>query len=424
MKGRQNMNNKFVEVKRKSKFPKILIAVIIALLFLGSNIFFFFLGNRLTLNGLVIPWGRGEISESLKGIDNVEKFKKLFSIRDELYLKYNGEIDEDKLVDGAIKGMTESLGDPYTVYMTKEEAESFNSKMQGNFSGVGIQLDIKDENIVVVTPIEGSPAEKAGILKGDVILKVDGKDVSSKEYDKALAMIRGEKGTDVTLTLYREDKGNFDIKLKRDTITVKSVEGEMLSNGVGYVTISSFDEHTDKEFLDTLNNLKGKGMKGIILDLRGNPGGYMHTAVSVASQFIQKDKVIVATKDKYNQEEHALSQGGSFIGTPLVVLIDNGTASASEIVSGAFKDYKVADLVGTKTFGKGVVQRPLELDDGTLLKVTISKWYTPNGNNIHKSGIEADYEVEYPKELATAKYNRSKDPQFAKALELITEKLK
>lgn len=418
------MNNNFHEIKRKSKFPKILIVLIIALLFLGSNVFFFFLGNRLTLSGLVIPWGRGEIDKSLEGIENVDKFKKLFSIRDELYLKYDGEIDEDKLVDGAIKGMTEALGDPYTVYMTKEEAEEFNSKMQGNFSGVGIQLDIKDDKIVVVTPIEGSPAEKAGVQKGDVILKVDNNDVLAKEYDKAVAMIRGEKGTEVTLTLYREDKGNFDVKLKRDTITMKSVKGEIIGSGVAYITISSFDEHTDKEFLDTLTDLRSKGMKGIILDLRGNPGGYMHTAVAVASQFIEKDKVIVSTKDKYNQEEQALSQGGDYINTPMVVLIDGGTASAAEIVSGALKDYKAADLVGTKTFGKGVVQRPLEMEDGTLLKVTVSKWYTPEGNNIHKNGIEADNVVEYPKELAAAQYNRNKDPQFTKALELITDKLK
>lgn len=416
------MNMKFKNGNGKSK--KIFIAIVVALLFIGSNILFFFLGNRLTINGLVVPWGRGDISSSLKGIKDIDKFQKLFAIRDELYLKYNGEIDEQKLVDGAIKGMTESLGDPYTVYMNKEETEQFNGKMEGNFSGVGVQIDIKDEKIVVVTPIEGSPAEKAGVLKGDAILKVDGKDVSSKEYDKAVSMMRGEQGTEVTLTLFREGKGNFDVKLKRDKIAVKSVEGELLSDGVAYVSISSFDENTDSEFLKTITDLKAKGMKGIILDLRGNPGGYMHTAVGVASQFIPKDKVIVSTKDKYNQEEKALSLGGNFINTPMVVLVDGGTASAAEIVSGAFKDYKVADLVGTKTFGKGVVQRPIEMNDETLLKVTISKWYTPNGNNIHKDGIEANYNVEYPSELAASKYDRNKDPQFNKGLELIKQKLK
>ncbi|MDD7795654.1 S41 family peptidase [Clostridium sp. 'White wine YQ'] len=415
-----NHNNKRVS----SKTFKIIAIALLIVLFIGSNALSLFLGNKMAFSGISLPGVGGSLAKDFQNINDIDKYKKLFAIRDELYKKYDGQIDDNKLLDGAIKGMTAALDDPYTVYMTKEEASDFMGKMQGNFSGVGIQLDIKDNNLVVVSPIEGSPAEKAGVVKGDIILKVDDKDVTAKEYDKAVAMIRGEKGTKVKLTLSREGKGTFDLTLTRDTISVKSVKGEIIENGIALVSISSFDEHTDKEFIDTLNSLKSKGMKGIILDLRGNPGGYLSTAVNVVSQFIDKSKVIVSTKDKYNNEEKSVSKGGNFINTPLVVLTDEGTASAAEIVSGALKDYKAATLVGTKTFGKGVVQSPIEMNDGTLLKVTISKWYTPNGNNIHKTGIMPDIQVEYPKELQTSPYNRSKDPQFEKALDVIREKLK
>lgn len=421
---RQKMENYKKDKSNSSKKFKVLVIILAAVLLIGSNSVSIFLGNKLASEGILLPGIKNSQSDQLLLTGEFEKYRKLFSIREELYKKYDGTIDDSKLLDGAIKGMTNALGDPYTVYMTKEEASDFMSKMQGNFSGVGIQLDVKDNKIVVVTPIEGSPAEKAGILKGDVILKVDDKDVTAEEYDKVITMIRGTKGTNVKLTLTREGKGIFEANLTRDTITVKSVKEEIIQDGIALVSISSFDEHTDQEFLDTLNSLKTNGVKGIILDLRGNPGGYLSTAVNVVSQFIPKDKVIVSTKDKNGSEEKSFSTGGDYIGAPLVVLVDDSTASAAEIVAGALKDYKAATLVGVTTFGKGVVQSPIEMSDGTLLKVTVSKWYTPNGNNIHKAGIEPDVKVEYSKELLSSPYNRSTDPQFAQALELIKEKIK
>lgn len=381
--------------------------------------------NGLTFYGtnklsLVLPNGKAIGGEQY---NDIAKFEKMFMVRNQLYKYYDGKIDDSVLVEGAIKGMTSALQDPYTVFMNKKEFDAFNTQTEGTYTGLGIQVGVKDNKIVVISPFEESPAKKAGILAGDVIEKVNGTDVTGQDLEKAVGMMKGEKGTSVSLTLSREGKGNFDVKVNREKIEMITVTGEMLESNIGYIRISMFDENTAKNFNKKLKELQGKGMKGLVLDLRGNPGGLLNECVDVVSNFLPKGKTIVSTIDKYKNEKKYDSKGGSALNLPMVVLTDEGTASASEIVSGAVRDYKRGTLIGKKTFGKGVVQTILDTADGTALKVTISRYYTPNGENIHGTGIKPDIEVELPKSVAE-KYERSLDPQFSKALEVIKEKIK
>lgn len=368
----------------------------------------------------VLPNGKAIGGEQYS---DISKFEKMFIVRNQLYKYYDGKIDDNALVEGAIKGMTNALQDPYTVFMNKKEFDSFNTQTEGTYTGLGLQVGVKDNKIVVIAPFEDSPAKKAGILAGDVIDKVNGVDVTGQDLEKAVGMMKGEKGTSVSLTLTREGKGDFDVKVNREQIEMVTVTGEMLQNNIGYIRISMFDENTAKNFNKKLKELQGKGMKGLVLDLRGNPGGLLNECVDVVSNFIPKGKTIVSTIDKYKNEKKYDSKGGAAINLPLVVLTDEGTASASEIVSGAVRDYKLGTLIGKKTFGKGVVQTILDTGNGTALKVTISKYYTPNGENIHGTGIKPDIEVELPKSVAE-KYDRNLDPQFSKAIEVIKDKMK
>lgn len=352
------------------------------------------------------------------------KFGKLFEVRNDLYKYYDGNINDTELAEGAIKGMTAALKDPYTVFMNKKEYDEFNVQTEGNYSGVGLQVQSKDDNIVVADVFEDSPAKQGGILPKDIIEKVNGTDVTGKELDKAVTLMKGKEGTEVTLTLYREAKGTFDVKLKRAKINLATVKGEMIDSNIGYMQVTMFDENTAKNFTSKLQDLEAKGMKSLIIDLRGNPGGLLDECVDMVSNFVPKDKVIVSTIDKYKNKKEYKSKGGVAEGLPVTILTNGGTASASEIFSGAVRDYKIGTLVGEKTFGKGVVQTILDTGEGTALKVTVSKYYTPNGENIHHTGIKPDIEVKYPDELRQKPYDRNLDPQFAKALEIAKGKIK
>lgn len=373
--------------------------------------------NTLTLFGTA-SFLRGQQRSS------VAKFGKLFEVRNQLYKYYDGTIDDAALAEGAIKGMTAALNDPYTVFMNKKEFDEFNTQTEGNYSGVGLQVQSKDNNIIIADVFEDSPSKKAGILPKDIIEKVNGTDVNGKELDKAVTLMKGKEGTEVTLTLYRENKGIFDVKVKRAKINMITVRGEMLDEKTGYIQVTMFDEHTAKNFENKLKELHEKGMKSLIVDLRGNPGGLLDECVSMVSNFLPKDKVIVSTIDKYKNKKEYKSKGGNFVDLPITVLTNGGTASASEIFSGAVRDYKIGTLVGEKTFGKGVVQTILDSGEGTALKVTVSKYYTPNGENIHKTGIKPDVQVLYPDELRQKAYDRKVDPQFNKALEIAKSKIK
>lgn len=421
---KKEYNNIIKNLKKKKRFRVLAMGVALTLI-IGVSVY---AGNRLTAFGILPITNVSEVQSSLEKVNDIENFKKVLEIREMLYRWYDGKIDDSKLSEGAIKGMVSSLGDQYTYYMNEKEFSDFKEKSQGNYMGIGIQVAAKDGKIVVISPIQGGPAEKVGIKTGDVILKINGEAVSGNELDKAVSMMKGTTKENIKLTLYREGKGEFDVDVIRDVIKTVNVKSEMIDGNIGYIEVLAFDEGTAKDFETQLKDLEDKGMKGLILDLRGNPGGFMKECVELVSNFVPKDKVIVSTIDKYGNKEESLSKGGIAQGMPLVVLIDGGTASASEIVAGSIRDYDLGTLVGTTSFGKGIVQVVLDKigkeKDGTALKVTISKYYTPNGENIHKKGIGPDVTVEYPKELKEKTYSRSTDPQFEKALEIIQEKIK
>ncbi|MBU3142537.1 S41 family peptidase [Clostridium sp. CF012] len=388
--------------------------------------------NAITLvvsNKISLGTPNGKVIIGREDYDQVLKFQKLFLVRDKLYEYYDGKISDDVLVEGAIKGMTNSLEDPYTVFMNKKEFTDFNAQTTGAYTGLGLQVGVKEDNIVVIAPFDPSPAKSAGILPGDVIEKVNGIAVKGKELEKAVTMMKGKENEAVKLTLNRKDKGVFEVSVKRAKIDLITVKGEMLDKNVGYIQLTMFDENTSKNFNKKLAELKGKGMKSLVLDIRGNPGGLLDQCVELTSNFVPEGKVIVYTIDKNKKKKEYKSTGGLAVGMPLTVLTDEGSASASEIFAGAVRDYKVGTLVGEKTFGKGVVQTMLYqsrdgFDDGTALKVTISKYYTPNGENIHHIGIKPEIEIVYPKALKEKTYDRTLDPQFKKALEIAKGKIK
>ncbi len=348
-------------------------------------------------------------------------FDKLYEVRDVINSQYYQDIDQDALVEGAIKGMVNSVGDPYTVFFNEEEYKDFNDDGQGNYVGIGVIVGIKEDRIVVITPFEGSPAFKAGLRSGDFITKVEGVEYKGTELDKAVSVIKGEEGQPVTITIMR-DGIEEDVTIVRASITMVNVESEMLEGDIAHVTMLQFSNDTAKQVREAMEDLKSQGAKGYILDLRGNPGGFLDEAVDVASLFVEKDKTILYTLDKYDQKKEYRSKGGDFIGEPLVVLIDEGSASASEVVSGALKDYDAATLVGQKSFGKGIVQMVFEVGDNEGVKVTVSSYYSPNGINIHGEGIVPDVEVLIP-EGTEAPLTIENDTQLQKAVEVLRDQI-
>lgn len=373
--------------------------------------------NLVTMFGTYSFW-------NIKEGSVVSKFGKIFQVRDTLYKYYDGNISDNVLLEGALKGMTSSLKDPYTVFMNKKEFEDFNTETEGNYSGIGIQVTSKNNKIEITKVFQGTPAEKVGLKEGDIIEKANGTQVDGNQLDKAVSIMKGKEGTDVNLTILRQNKGIFGVKVKRAKVDMVTVTGEMIDGDIGYIQVSMFDENTSKNFEKELTKLKNSGMKSLIIDLRDNPGGLLDQCVNMVSNFIPSGKVIVSTIDKYGNKKEYKSKGGNFNNIPITILTNENTASASEIFSGAVRDYKIGTLIGEKTFGKGVVQTMFDTGDGTALKVTISKYYTPNGENIQKKGIKPDIKVVYPNSLKNQPYNRSKDPQFNKALKVAKNKIK
>lgn len=329
--------------------------------------------------------------------DERKEFEKLYEAYDELKEKYYIELDDEKIIYGAINGMFDALGDPYTDYMNKEEAEHFNADLSSSFQGIGAEIQERNGNIVVVSPIKNSPAEKAGILPEDVILLVDGESIQGMSATEAVLLIRGEKGTPVTLTIQRGDSENLlEITIVRDEIPIETVYGEMGEDKIANIQITSFSEKTYDDLKVLLEQFEKEEMESIILDLRQNPGGYLQSAVDIANLFIEKGKPIVQLQGREGEPEVILADGGKKYNLPLVVLIDNGSASSSEILAGALSESFNAQLIGLTSFGKGTVQTVSYLPDGSNLKYTTGKWLTPDGNWINETGIKPDIEVQYP----------------------------
>jgi carboxyl-terminal processing protease len=325
-----------------------------------------------------------------------EEFSKLYEAYDTLKNNYYTDLDEQQLIDGAISGMVESLDDPYSDYMSLEDAKSFHESISASFEGIGAEIQEKDGHIAIVTPLKGSPAEKAGLLPEDLILSVDGESIQGMSTTEAVALIRGEKGTKVKLTIQRGGSEPTEVTITRDTIPIETVYGEMLEDGVAKVQITNFSEHTFEELEDVLKDLQAKDMKGLVLDLRQNPGGLLDQAIKITSLFVPEGELLFKVEDREGNVQEYPSVGGNEGDFPLVVVIDKGSASASEILAGAVSESAGVPLVGQTTFGKGTVQRAENFQDGSNIKLTTEKWLTPNGNWVHQKGIKPDYEVSMP----------------------------
>ncbi|MGW6298261.1 lmo1851 family serine protease [Peribacillus butanolivorans] len=329
--------------------------------------------------------------------DKHSEFEKLYSTYDTIKDNYYEEIDQDKLVDGAINGMIKSLDDPYSTYMDKKEASSFHESISSSFEGIGAEIQEQDGKIMVVSPIKGSPAEKAGVKPNDIILSVDGKSLEGFSSSEAVLKIRGEKGTKVDLSITRAGEPEpIALTIKRDTIPIETVYAEMLDDGVAKIQVTSFSEHTVKELETALNEMSKKDMKGLILDLRGNPGGLLDQAIDMASLFIPNGEVVLQVEERSGKKDVYKSKNNGELKIPVVVLIDDGSASASEIVAAAVSESADIPLIGVKSFGKGTVQTAQDFDDGSNFKYTAAKWLTPEGNWIHKKGIKPDIKVNLP----------------------------
>ncbi len=327
--------------------------------------------------------------------------------------RYVEEVPSDTLMAGAIKGMVKSLNDPHSIYMDAKTFKEFMIETEGSFGGVGIVIGMKDKLLTVVAPIEGTPGEKAGIKSGDQIIKIDGQDTKDMALDEAVNKIRGPEGSKIVLTLMRGQEIQ-DYSLTRSNIQIKTVAGKMLDDHIGYIRISMFNENTGNDFVRKLQEMEKQGIKALVLDLRDNPGGLLGESVKVASQFVPKGPVVsVVTRDGQRETHSSNLETTKY---PIVILVNGGSASASEIVAGAAQDTGVATLVGTKTYGKGSVQTVIRLDEGSAIKLTIAKYLTPKERAINGVGIEPDMVVELPE-------SKDKDVQLDKALEILKSKM-
>lgn len=350
-----------------------------------------------------------------KGAPSQLNFASLQEVYGQLRKDFDGNIDASKLIDGAKQGMVAAAGDPYTVYFTNDQANQFFGDLEGTFQGIGAELDKRNNQLVIVSTIDNSPARKAGLQPGDVIIKVNDQDTSSWSVDQAVAAIRGNKGTTVKLGIVRNNQAQ-DFSIVRDEITSPSVTYSEDSNNIGYMRISRFDKgDTSTLTAKAAQEFKDKGVKGVVLDLRGNGGGYLSAAQDVASLWLNNKEVVQERRGDVVQQTLTSGTNPILAGIPTVVLVDGGSASASEIVAGALHDNGAAKLVGVKTFGKGSVQNIEQLPSGGDLKVTVAKWYTPAGKNINKEGIQPDVNVT----ISDDDIKNGRDPQKDKAFELV-----
>ncbi len=402
------------------------VAILVVVIVLITNVITFGLTNLMSTtfnNKAYVPVAE---YNKLKSVYN--QFSKVMMV--ERYMKdnYLRDVDEEQLIEGQLKGLLQSLGDPYSAYMTKDEFTSLLEQTSGSFGGIGVVVTPGDDNLItVVSPIEDTPGEKAGIKSGDKIIKVNGKEFLAENMDKAVKEMKGDPNTEVTLTIMRSKGGRenqiFDLEIVREMIRLVTVKSNLIDDDIGYINISSFDDLTYKDFKEQLDQLGKQNIKGLIIDLRNNPGGLLDRTVQIADELLgEGDIVYTQTKDGKRYYERSTKK---MVDYPLAILINGGSASASEILSGAVKDHKRGILIGTTTFGKGVVQRIHGLEDGSGLKLTISEYFTPNGINIHGVGIEPDIIVELDEDVETIGIdNLQGDNQLKRAIEEIKLKIK
>lgn len=335
-------------------------------------------------------------------------------------------IDQNKMFYGAIQGMVSAIGDPYTVFLPPEQQKSSKEDLGGSFDGVGIELGFnKDKRLVVIAPVDGTPAKKAGILPGDIITKINDKDTTNISLIDAVNLIRGPKGTEVALTIFREGETNTrEFKLVRDTIVVKSVQLSFKDTQggkkVAVIKLSRFGERTRDEWNEAVSKILAEGPVGVILDVRNNPGGFLDGAVFIASEFLEGGEVVLQENSQGKRSSYQVDRAGKLLKLPLVVLINKGSASASEIVAGALQDRKRATLVGEHSFGKGTIQDAEDLPGGTGIHITIARWLTPSGRWVNdNNGLEPDVKVEVPKRADNEPADATEDVQLDRALEIL-----
>lgn len=364
----------------------------------------------------------GDAADVLVGDETVKKLEALEEVIEEYYYQEE-DIDKEAMIDGLYSGMVDSLGDPYSVYYNEEEWQDLMQTTEGIYYGIGAYLSLDPATGLarIAGVIPDTPAEEAGLRENDIIYMVDEEQIQGLELSEIVSKVKGEEGTKVHLTIYREGESDYlEIDVTRKKIESPTVNYEIYDNGVGYIQIREFDEVTTDQFTEALAVVKGSDAKGLILDLRGNPGGSLPVVVDIARSILPKG-LIVYTEDKYGEREEYSCDGRNELKIPLVVLVNGNSASASEILAGAIKDYGKGTLIGTTTFGKGIVQRVLPLTDGTALKLTVSSYFTPKGNNIHGTGIEPDIELELDAEKY---YEDGVDNQLERAKEEINKMIK
>ncbi len=388
--------------KRQKLYRTIMFILVVSIIaFIVTGIVNYDIGSRY----IITAKGDSDIAKQLEvTISTISKL---------IEEKYIGDVDKEKLLDGALKGMVDAVGDVYTEYYTKEELEDFTASTLGNFVGIGVymQADPEKDTIVIQAPIENSPAEKAGLKTGDQIIKVNGVEYKAEDITEASNIIKGEEGTEVELTIKREEE-TFDVKIKRASVHINYVVSKLLDKNIGYIYIETFDEGCKEDFLNAYNDLVKQGMKSLIIDLRYNGGGLVDEALDIADLMCDKDDVMLITIDKDGKKETTKSNKTPTITMPVVLITNGATASASEILCAALKENERAEIIGEKTYGKGVIQELVPLSNGGALKVTTSEYYTPKEKKINEVGIEPNYNVSGIEE------------QEQKAKEVLKEKMK
>lgn len=391
-------------VERPKKQKRVSLGVLALAILLA-----FVAGNRFQTIGdyFFAPYtnkGNQTLSQNL----NFSETEKVYDL---LKQKYDGKLDMQKLQDGLNKGLVEAAGDPYTVYMSEKEATEFQDDLNGTFSGIGAELGKRNDSLVVISPIEDSPAKKAGLRSGDIIVKINNDETSGLSVDAAVNKIRGEAGTDVKISIIRGDAPQ-ELTITRAQITVPSVKSEILPGNIGYLQITRFSDDTAQLASAAAQDFKSKNVKGIVLDVRNDGGGLLDAAVKVAGLWLDNKVVVAEKQGGRTTSELRTGNNPPLAGIPTTMLINEGSASASEILAGALHDHGVAKLIGKKSFGKGSVQELIDLPNGGKLKVTVARWYTPKGKNIDKEGIKPDVEVE----LSADDFNNNRDPQKDRAV--------
>ena len=403
----------FVETGRRRRWPvrKIfgLLVVVVVIFSAGVAVG---RGNFNLLGSKAVP-----INTSLSNQLDYSSVNQVYRI---LKTDFDGQLNQSQLIDGLKAGLVSAAGDPYTEYFNPKQAKDFNNELTGSITGIGAELGSDDQNnIVIISPLDGYPAQKAGLKPKDIVAAVNGKSTQGMTIDETVNKIRGDVGTKVTLTIVRGAAKPFNVTITRQKITLPSVKHSIINGNIGYLQITQFTSDTGDLAQKAAQDFKDKRVKGVILDLRGDPGGYLDAAVSVSSLWLKNGQTVVSERRGSDVISTEYANGNNILGgLPTIVLIDSGSASASEITSGALHDNGDATLVGVTSFGKGSVQQVVNLSDGSELKVTIAHWYTPDGKNINKQGIKPDTVVKITDQDVAA----GRDPQKDKAIQLLQAK--